>query len=663
MKTAPENTTGDVQAQVDQESPVEGVPGETAQHSASENAETFVETALKLGGKSDEEARKTGAIDRADDQVEALFEQKYQTTGSPIHRIVWDHDVDLDLFAPHHVDADEEMQKTMAASLETVKKHKHAGTLRNAEGKVSDDAFRDLGGAGYWGVLVDKEYGGQGAPFRVFSRFLTEMATVDPTVAGLGSVHGCIGAVDPVRTFGNDDQKQRYLPKLASGERLSGFALTEPCAGSDLTALRTTATLDGDDYVVHGEKLFITNAICGRTVGLVCRIDDVPSVLIADLPDEENEQFHLVKYGLHALKHSYNNGLVFNGLRVPKENLLSIEQGDGLTIAYHGLNRGRVALCATAAGTMRLMLANMLPWADFRKTYGAAIDSRELVQRRIGRLAGMIVGADALVDWGAWLLDEGYRGEMECIISKIFGSEAQKEAAIELFMKTHGGRAFLHGHLFGDNVHEFLAPCIYEGEGEMLGMAFLKSLIKQHGRNYYEPIGKALQKAGIKDPNPVNPAHLWALKDAAWPYLQWKVSQTFSGWRKLGMPHLPGALEEHAEFAVDALQRARFDVDDLMQKYQLKLADRQCSMAALSLRIQNLVVMLVACQWAAQKESELVHTAADVLCRELKQQITGQLPDGRYYKAVTRLGAAIVDGGFMDISGIETDEIMMRYDQ
>ena len=120
------------------------------------------------------------------------------------------------------------------------------------------------------------------------------------------------------------------------------------------------------------------------------------------------------------------------------------------------------------------MLANMLPWAQFRQTYGAAIVSRELVQRRIGRLAGLIAGCDALVAWCSWLLDQGYRGEMECIIAKIFGSEAQKEAAIELFMKTHGGRAFLHGHLFGDNVHEYLAPCIYEGEGEMLGMALLQ---------------------------------------------------------------------------------------------------------------------------------------------------------------------------------------------
>src|SRR5256885_16814261 len=122
-----------------------------------------------------------------------------------------------------------------------------------------------------------------------------------------------------------------------------------------------------------------------------------------------------------------------------------------------------------------------LRWAGFRRTYGQPIQSRELVKRRIARLAGLIVATDAQVAWGSWLIDQGYRGELEGIIAKIFGSEAQKEAAIELYMKTHGGRAFLRGHAFGDNVHEYLAPCIYEGEGEMLGMAFFKSLAKTHG--------------------------------------------------------------------------------------------------------------------------------------------------------------------------------------
>src|SRR5439155_12481855 len=134
---------------------------------------------------------------------------------------------------------------------------------------VSEESRRELGEAGYWGLLIAPEYGGSGAPFGPFAPFLTRMATADPTVAGLASVHGCIGAVDPVRTFGTPEQKRRLLPPLASGDKLSAFALTEPAAGSDLTALRTTATLVGDHYEVTGEKLFITNAIPGRRIGLV----------------------------------------------------------------------------------------------------------------------------------------------------------------------------------------------------------------------------------------------------------------------------------------------------------------------------------------------------------------------------------------------------------
>src|SRR6185436_2260752 len=368
---------------------------------------------------------------------------------------VWDRTLPVELFQAADEATPADVQNVMNRSLDVIRRHRAAKTLYNAhDGKIADLVLGDLAGVGYWGLLVDREFRGYNAPLRSFMPFLTQMALVDPTIAGMASVHGCIGAVDPVRTFGSEQQKQRFLPKLASGERLSAFALTEPAAGSDLTALKTRARLVGDQYLVTGEKLFITNIVPGRTIGLVCLIDEKPAVLIADLPAEESEQFKIVKYGLYALKHTYNRGMIFKDFPVPAENLLRVQQGNGLTIAYHGLNLGRVALCASAAGNMRLLMASMIPWANFRRTYGEAIARRELVRRRLARLAGLIVACDALVAWCSTLLDQGYRGEMECIIAKIFGSEAQKEAAIELFMKTHGGPSFLHGHLFGDNVHE-----------------------------------------------------------------------------------------------------------------------------------------------------------------------------------------------------------------
>src|SRR3954468_21906611 len=209
-------------------------------------AQNFVETALKFGGKSEEGARTTGSIDRADDQVEALFAPRYQTSQSPVHRAVWGREVPIDLFQSRPPDVPDACRRVMDESLAIVRRHREAGTLYDEHRKIAESVLRELAGAGYWGLLVDPEYGGQGAPFAAFAPFLTRMATVDATVAGLASVHGCIGAVDPLRAFGSPEQKQRLLPLLASGERLSAFALTEPAAGSDLTALSTRAERDGE---------------------------------------------------------------------------------------------------------------------------------------------------------------------------------------------------------------------------------------------------------------------------------------------------------------------------------------------------------------------------------------------------------------------------------
>jgi alkylation response protein AidB-like acyl-CoA dehydrogenase len=623
--------------------------------------ESFAETALKLGGKSAEEAWRTGEIDSADDDVEKLFKPQYQTVHSPAHRAVWDRELPVDLFRSASSEPSAEVRKVMDSAINVVQRHRAAGTLMDPQQKITATVLQDLAGVGYWGLLVDKAYGGWSTPFRCFAPFLTRMAMVDPTVAGLASVHGCIGAVDPVSTFGSDEQKRRFLPRLASGERLSAFALTEPGAGSDLTALSTTARLDGDEYVVNGEKLFITNVVPGRTIGLVCLIDQTPAVLVCDLPPEENDQFQLRTYGLWALKHTYNQGIVFRDFRVPAANLLQPKRGNGLTIAYHGLNLGRIALCANAAGTMRLMMASMIPWAQYRVTYGEAIATRELVRHRLGRLAGLIVACDALVQWCSQLIDEGYRGEMECIVAKIFGSEAQKEAAVELFMKTHGGRSFLHGHMFGDNVHEYLAPCIYEGEGEMLGMAFFKSLVKHHGTTYFEPIGKALHAAGIKKPNPANPRHAWALRKALGPYFKWYLRERYSKKPRPELPAMPAALKAHAEFAADQLQKSPLEISGTMQKHQLKLPDRQCRMSELSARIQNMVIMLCTSLYAARQDDEVLQAAADVMCQRLQLQLTGRRPSDRYFRTATELGSKIVEGGFKSIAGMKVDEILMPY--
>jgi alkylation response protein AidB-like acyl-CoA dehydrogenase len=633
-----------------------------------QSTQSFAETALRMGGKSDEEASRLGAVDKADEQVELLFAPKYQTGSSPIHRAVWDGKVPLELFEsttrgePPIRGDKPAAQAAMSKSLDIVRRRREQNTLFDADKKIASDTLNELAEVGYWGLLIDPKYGGSGASFADFARFLTRMGTLDSTVSALASVHGCIGAVDPLRTFGSAEQKARLLPELASGRRLSAFALTEPGAGSDLTALKTRAELVGDHFEVTGEKLFITNVVPGRLIGLVVHIDKKPAVLIAELPAAENDHFQMVHYGLYALKHTHNKGLKFNRFRVPRENLLTPKVGDGLTIAYHGLNLGRLSLCAGAAASLRVFLANTLPWAHYRRTYGQPIEARELVKRRIARLAALMVGCDALVAWGGRLIDEGYRGELEAIVAKIFGSEAQKEGAIELFMKTHGGRSFLHGHLLGDNVHEYLAPCIYEGEGEMLGMAFFKSLVKTHGQQFFEPIGKALAVNKMTGLNPANPMHLWKLRGELGAYAKWSLGRKLLARDRQKISELSPPLRDHLAFVLEHCQKHAIELSDTMRKHQLKLADRQCRMAELSQRVQDTITMLVSIQWSRGR-GEIESQAVRVLCDDLRRKLTGRRPVDAEFREASRLADMILGGGFNELTRVPLQEILMPYPQ
>jgi hypothetical protein len=219
----------------------------------------------------------------------------------------------------------------------------------------------------------------------------------------------------------------------------------------------------------------------------------------------------------------------------------------------------------------------------------------------------------------------------------------------------------LHGHAFGDHVHEYLAPCIYEGEGEMLSMAFFKSLVKHHGTMYFEPIGKALAAAGIRKPNPLNPAHAWALKGAVLPYAKWMLAQRLSLPSTPVFPEMPASLKEHAEFAVDRLQALALEISNTMSKHQLALADRQCRMSELSLRVQDTVTILVTALYGARQPNEVLQQSADILCQDLTRKLTGKRPSDRYFRAVTKLGKTIADGGFPGLSDVPQDKILMTY--
>ncbi|HND55585.1 MAG TPA: acyl-CoA dehydrogenase family protein, partial [Pirellulaceae bacterium] len=391
-----------------------------------------------------------------------------------------------------------------------------------------------------------------------------------------------------------------------------------------------------------------------------------PAVFVCELPREECEEFRFRRYELHALKHSHNCGLIFNGLRIPGSSLLESKQGNGLTIAYHGLNRGRVAVCATAAGQLRNLLAGMLAWGGKRVTYGQPIAKRELVTRRIGRMAALIVGCDALSDWCAGLLDQGYRGELECIVAKVFGSEALKEGAIDLALKTHGGRAFVRGHACGDNMHDYLAPTIYEGEGDLLGLALFKGLVKQHATTYFEPLMKAMRQAGLKAPPRWNPLQWWKLRGAAWPYGKWILSR-----RRPQGSRLPKSLAVSealaqfsplVEFATREFTATGLQIDRALRRHQLRLADRQCRMSELAKRVQRLTAMLCVALYGAAQTNELSRAAALVLGNDLQRELTGRPISDAELRVTVELGQSVLRDPATLLADCPPASIVMPYD-
>jgi hypothetical protein len=195
----------------------------------------------------------------------------------------------------------------------------------------------------------------------------------------------------------------------------------------------------------------------------------------------------------------------------------------------------------------------------------------------------------------------------------------------------------------------------------MLGMAFFKSLIKEHGKTYFEPIGRAIQAAGLRRPNPRNPAHAWALRHELVPYAKWWLGAAVLPRRRPALPPLPRRLAAHAAFAARGLQRSRLTISDAMIKHQLNLPDRQCRIAELSQRVQDLVVILATSLWAGQQPNEVVQGAADILCQDLTRRLTGRRPTDGYFRAVTKLGAAIAEGGFEAIAGVQPEAILMPY--
>ena len=491
-------------------------------------------------------------------------------------------------------------------------------------GKFSPAAEAALGEAGLWGLLVPERFGGTGCTMQELARVITRVAADVPTAAGMLSVHSSIGAVSALTAFGSEMQQERHLPGLAQGIPLSIFGATEPDAGCDLHAISSRLDRQGDRLLLSGTKMFITGATYGRLMKLIALLDGRPAVVLVRLPDSDTPSFRLRHYRLHPLKHAHNAAIEFTQHEVPASDILQPPEGssDAMRIVWHGLNRGRIALAAQAAGTLRLLVRQARDHALRRRTWGEPIASRELVQGRLARIAAGIVACDSLAAWAAAAIDAEQSGELEAIIAKVVAGECVRDGAINS-LGVHGGRAFLVGHPLGDSFHDHFAVTVYEGESDLLGLALFKGLAKHH------PLASLARETTS------------GKRAAAW--LAWRIGMLGRRPHRDDFRILDRRLRDHAATARRLLDAAAVRIDRGIRRQGKALVDRQLLVGGWSAEVRDLVSVLAVAHHADATGDDGDLLAADCWCRLALARGRGMRLTAADHAALAALGRQVVE--------------------
>ncbi|BCF87162.1 acyl-CoA dehydrogenase family protein [Paraburkholderia largidicola] len=338
------------------------------------------------------------------------------------------------------------------------------------------DVHRQLAELGAYGVLVPEEYGGAGLDALALALILEEIAAGDGGTSTAISVNNC-PVCSILLTYGNEQQKRDWLTPLARGEMLGAFCLTEPQAGSDASALRTTATRDGDAYVLNGVKQFITSGKNGNVAIVMAVTDksagkrgisafivptDTPGYVVARLEE---------KLGQHS---SDTAQIIFDNCRVPAANLIGAE-GEGYRIALSGLEGGRIGIAAQSVGMARAAFEAALAYAKERESFGQRLFAHQAVQFRLADMATQLEAARQLIWHAASLKDAGQPCLTEAAMAKLFASEAA-ERICSAALQIHGGYGYLSDFPV-ERIYRDVRVCqIYEGTSDIQKILIARGL-------------------------------------------------------------------------------------------------------------------------------------------------------------------------------------------
>jgi len=349
----------------------------------------------------------------------------------------------------------------------------------DSTGEFPWDNVRVLAELGYFGIHIPEEYGGIGADTVSHAIVIEELARGCAATALIYEVHTSLCA-EAILKFGNEEQKKKYLPGLASGSTLGAFALTEPGAGSDAGSLKTTATLDGDTYLLNGQKCFISNGNVADVLVVMALTDRSKGVkgISAFIVEKGFEGFKTGrvedKMGLRA---SAAAELFFDNCAVPRENLLG-KEGEGFKVAMTALDLGRIGVAAQATGIAQACLEAATRYSKQRVQFGQPISGFQAIQWMLAEMATDIEAARLMYMRAAWLHSNGLRCTKEAAMAKMFASSMAVQSAIKA-IQVHGG----YGYMREYNVERYLRDSkvteIYEGTNEVMRMVISGQVLKE----------------------------------------------------------------------------------------------------------------------------------------------------------------------------------------
>ncbi|HWB77397.1 MAG TPA: acyl-CoA dehydrogenase family protein [Nannocystaceae bacterium] len=475
------------------------------------------------------------------------------------------------------------------------------------DGELPPAFVEELRQFGLFGLVIPEEHGGMGLHATAYSRTLQQVARHDASVAVTIGAHSSIG-MRGLLLYGTDQQKARWMPKLASGEMIAAFCLTEPGAGSDAASIKTNAVKDGDDWILNGSKLWITNGgiadfftVFAKTGGAEVRANVSGFIVTRDMPGVSIGP-HEDKMGLRA---SSTTAVYFDNVRVPADHLLGPEHG-GFKVAMHILNNGRTGLGGGSVGAMKRLIELASKQAKTRQQFGRPIAEFGLVKQKLGQMVVDCYAAESVVNLVAGIIDQGYEEyAIEAAISKVFASEALWRTADEA-LQIAGGNGFMREYPYERVVRDARINRIFEGTNEVLRLFIALSAMNDAGTQLRE-LASSL-KGVFDDPiKGFGVLSAYALRRAA--------LATGIGRDKGTFTKLEPALAPHAALFAECTRDLATATDRILRKHGRNIIGKQFA----SSRLADIMIdMFVLASVIARVNASLVTHGGGATVKELE---------------------------------------------